>query len=179
MPKQAEGNGSRNGHDPDKDPEPVGRRVAVFEKGRKALELHLAGMPWDAVAEHTGYTDGSGAYKAAMSVLRQAARPVAEETRELEVRRLDRLLYAVWPDALRGDHRAVDSALKIMGLRLRLLGLDGVQRIDVTSGDEPIRVDVQGVEVVNNVERFIALIGEVAGGPGAAEDRALPLGDPA
>ena len=65
--------------------------------------------------------------------------------RELEVQRLDAMLYAVWGNVLQGDVGAVNTALKISERRSRLLGLDAPHtlearaRIDVLSWNQAIR----------------------------------------
>ncbi len=43
---------------------------------------------------------------------------------QIQLTRLDRLLNAVWNDALEGDLAAIDRALKIMERQAKLLGLD-------------------------------------------------------
>lgn len=42
----------------------------------------------------------------------------------LEMVRLDRLLAAVWPSAMMGDPKSVDTALKVVQTRLRAAHLD-------------------------------------------------------
>ena len=72
-------------------------------------------------------------------------RPAVSMLRELEVQRLDAMLYAVWNDAQQGDAGAVSTALKISERRSRLLGLDAPHtveartRIDVLSWNQAIR----------------------------------------
>ncbi len=61
----------------------------------------------------------------------EAARMVTDGARSdlltLEVARLDDLQRAVWPAAMSGDTRAVDSALKVIAHRAKLLGLEQAQ----------------------------------------------------
>jgi hypothetical protein len=45
---------------------------------------------------------------------------------QIEIDRLDKLQEAVWDAAISGDVKAVDSVLKIINLRTKLLGLDTV-----------------------------------------------------
>jgi hypothetical protein len=47
----------------------------------------------------------------------------AAQVLELELQRLDRLLMGIWPEAITGDHQAIDRALKIEDMRAKLLGL--------------------------------------------------------
>jgi hypothetical protein len=52
----------------------------------------------------------------------------ADELRRLEAERLDALLEAVWPEAMTGRRSAVESALRIMDRRSKLVGLDAPLR---------------------------------------------------
>ena len=80
-----------------------------------------------------------------MRRLRDMDRPAVSMLRELEVQRLDAMLYAVWDDVLHGDANAVHTALRISERRSRLLGLDAPhsiearRRIDVLSWNQAIR----------------------------------------
>ena len=80
-----------------------------------------------------------------MRRLRDMDRPAVSMLRELEVQRLDAMLYAVWNDVLQGDANAVHTALRISERRSRLLGLDAPHsieartRIDVLSWNQAIR----------------------------------------
>jgi hypothetical protein len=47
-----------------------------------------------------------------------------EEVLNLELARLDALQDAVWDQAMTGDTKAVDSALKVINMRAKLLGLE-------------------------------------------------------
>jgi len=54
----------------------------------------------------------------------------AEYLKEIELQRLDHLLGALWPAAMTGDCRAVDSCLRVCERRSRLLGLDAPAKIE-------------------------------------------------
>jgi hypothetical protein len=91
---------------------------------RKALELRRAGVTYEGIAERVGYQTRNGAHRAVARVLARNPAADVDAVRELETDRLDRLLVAVWPVALKGDAKAVDQVLKIAERRARLLGLD-------------------------------------------------------
>ena len=55
------------------------------------------------------------------------------ELLNLEVTRLDALQAAVWDDAMTGDVRAVEAALKLVQARSKLLGLDTDQSATSTT----------------------------------------------
>ena len=72
-----------------------------------------------------------------MRRLRDMDRPAVSMLRELEVQRLDAMLYAVWDDVLQGDANAVHTALRISERRSRLLGLDAPHSVEART-----RIDV-------------------------------------
>src|SRR5690606_6873787 len=53
--------------------------------------------------------------------------------RDLEGARLERLLLAVWPDALRGDTKAADTALRLIMARVKLYGLALPEKVELTT----------------------------------------------
>ena len=122
-----------------------GRTIEAYEKDQKALELRKEGHSYESISEQLGYSTRSASYKAVMRRLRDMDRPAVSMLRELEVQRLDAMLYAVWNDVLQGDAGAVSTALKISKRRRRLLGLDvphtveARARIDVLSWNQAIR----------------------------------------
>ena len=122
-----------------------GRTIEAYERDQKALELRKEGHSYESISEQLGYSTRSASYKAVMRRLRDMDRPAVSMLRELEVQRLDAMLYAVWNDVLQGDAGAVSTALKISERRSRLLGLDAPHtveartRIDVLSWNQAIR----------------------------------------
>ncbi len=123
----------------------TGRTIEAYEKDQRALELRKEGLTYEEISEQLGYSTPSASYKAVMRRLREADRPAVSMLRELEVQRLDAMLYAVWDDVLQGDANAVNTAIKISERRSRLLGLDAPHsiearaRIDVLSWNQAIR----------------------------------------
>lgn len=96
--------------------------TSVDQKRSRALELHLAGATYDAIAEAVGYAGRSGAYKAVQEALADLGEPAAtSEAAATELARLDAMLTGLWPKARRGDVQAVDRVLKISERRALLL----------------------------------------------------------
>lgn len=122
-------------------------RAASAARHLEALKLRQRGLTYGEIAERIGYANSSVAYKAVMLELKRQMREPAEQVRELEIDRLDRMLLALQPKIDAGDTRAIDTALRIMERRARLLGLDAPQSIDVTSkGDALItRIEIAPV----------------------------------
>lgn len=100
------------------------RRVESKQRVAKAMSLRLAGVTYQAIADACGYNSPQAAHKAVTDALQQAVREPTRELLELELARLDALLFAIWPAARRGVLGAVDRAVRIMERRAKLLGLD-------------------------------------------------------
>lgn len=133
----------------------------LIEKERQVLELRRAGATYDECARAVGYATPQGAYlayhRAIKRTLNQAG---AEEARQTEADRLDRLQRAVWPKALNGEIPAINTVLKLMERRARLLGLDSPMKLqaEVTSYEG-------GTDIDREVARLAALLaGTESGG---------------
>jgi len=95
--------------------------------GRAAYKLRATGMSVFEIAEQLQLTEQ--VVKAGIELtLRAAADAMTDAAREdmlhMELDRLDKLQQALWPDAMQGSTRAVDSILKVMDQRHKLLGLE-------------------------------------------------------
>lgn len=98
--------------------------VELAERRRKAVEMRKAGCSYDEIARALGFSNSGNAYHTVHKALKATYREPAEELRTLELERVDRLMRAIWPRAIKGDVDAIDRVLKVMARRARLLGLD-------------------------------------------------------
>lgn len=91
----------------------------------KVLELRRAGATFDAIAKAVGLANKGSAQKAYKRALERTGGPEMDRdlARVQEIDRLDRLLTAVWPAAMKGDLQAVRQALQISRHRTYVLGL--------------------------------------------------------
>lgn len=114
-----------------------------LDRELKVLELRRAGLTWQRIAVQVGYADHSGAYLAYKRALKRVLQQPAEELRQAEIDRLDRLQLAAWPKAMQGDNSAIATVLRIMERRAKLLGLDMPVKIaqDVTVWDGGDSID--------------------------------------
>lgn len=103
------------------------KALAEYRKAR-AVELRLAGMEYAEIAREVGYANKGTAWKAANGALRERTDQMADEYLETELARLDALQAASWEDAMAGDTTAIHTVLKVMGHRMRLLGLDRIEQ---------------------------------------------------
>jgi hypothetical protein len=134
------------------DPELVDREI-------KVLELRRAGLTWAAIAEQTGYADATGAYAAYKRAIKRVMDEPADDVRKQELDRLDRLQVAVWNRALKGDDKAINTVLRLMERRARLLGLDAAQRIQAEVVTYDGNRDIDG-----EIERIQQIIRSVGNG---------------
>ncbi|MBV6697450.1 hypothetical protein KV557_09970 [Kitasatospora aureofaciens] len=116
---------------------PANRRdahqVQLAERRRDAVRLRIAGKTWQEIADLLGYDSKGGACKDVSRALQKAVTDLAlplEEYRQLELDRLDAMQDALWPKVLDGDTRAIDTALRLMDRRAKLLGLDAPTRTE-------------------------------------------------
>lgn len=103
---------------------PTPRMAQAATQERQALELRKAGVTFQQIAAQLGYRDAAGAHKAVTRALDRVPAMGVEELREVDSERLERLLLAVWQQAISGDLKAIDRALRILDQRARLLGLE-------------------------------------------------------
>lgn len=82
----------------------------------KALSLRKAGATYQQIADQLGYTP-SGAFRAVESALKDELSEAMPSAHRLDESRLNQLLMALYPRALRGEAWAVDRVLKIIDMR--------------------------------------------------------------
>ncbi len=85
----------------------------------RCLELAAAKVPYAKIATEVGYSNASGAYKAAMRALDRIEFSKVDELRKVELVTLDMLQRALMPFALAGDTKAVEKILKIQDRRAK------------------------------------------------------------
>ncbi len=105
----------------------------------RAVALRLQGKTFEAIGQELGVSMQVAHRHVQRALAETAARTAedAEALRTIELRRLEALNDAVWPEALTGDPRAVLCALRIAERRAKLLGLEA-----------PVKVDVDGVTFI-------------------------------
>lgn len=90
------------------------RRTEAEERAARALELHLAGHSYAAIAKAVGYAHKASALKAVRRALADTETTQdMREAAELELRRLDAMLTGLWALARRGEPEAVDRVMRI------------------------------------------------------------------
>jgi orotate phosphoribosyltransferase-like protein len=102
----------------------------------EAYQLRQAGVSWWDIAEQLKISE-QYASNLVQHKIKEAARLVDEGIKKsmltMEIDRLDSLQKAVWNDAMLGDRQAVETALKIIMARAKVLGLDAIPTSTVTN----------------------------------------------
>lgn len=118
---------------------------AVLERREKALDYRTRGWAYRDIAKALGVSLAQ-AYKDVNYELAEAksrARENADELLQLELDRLDMLLKGLEPMARVGNPGAVNSYLKVMERRAKLLGLDAPAKTDITSDGEKLGIVIR------------------------------------
>jgi hypothetical protein len=67
------------------------------------------------------------AYNLVSEGMEQMVEEPAQAVLEMELHRLDEMQAAVYPDAVAGDHSAINSVLRIQERRAKLMGFDTIK----------------------------------------------------
>jgi len=105
----------------------------------------MAGATLQQVADRLGYNSRQAAFKATTSLLERQEREVTAEWRAFHLARLERLLLAVWQDAIDGDDRAGPQALRIVQEIGKTTGVTRSLRVEV--GD-PVRETTEPTQLL-------------------------------
>lgn len=143
------------------------RRREALELRIAGVDLHTIGLRFaaDPAVNSTGtpYPGGYGARRFAQDlppkvesfksmVVMDLERALAERRRDMgdaaaeyldvEIERLERLHFAIWNKALKGDLRAIDRLVKLMDRRSKLLGLDAASKSEITLTDRDLDAEI-------------------------------------
>lgn len=146
---------------------PIGEAEGMEARRTQALALRIAGATYREIAKalavcpQTAYTD----VQTELEALDKLKAERAERLRDLEVERCDKLTMALWPRAQQGDAQAVNSLVRVMDRRAKLLGLDVPQKVDV-NGQVQVIQDAEST-LDSKLARLITAISArgVLGGP--------------
>ena len=129
--------------------------VQVALRKARAVELRIAGMNYDAIARELGLANRGTAWRLVNQAMKERVVERVDEHRELELQRLDALQAAFWGNALAGDPKAATIVLKVIDMRIRLLGLEHAPK-----DTEPKTILIRG----DTSEHFIADLKAINGG---------------
>ncbi|WP_287418137.1 sigma-70 region 4 domain-containing protein [Oceanithermus sp.] len=110
------------------------RTLSARELERQAFALRLQGYTYDQIGERLG-RPRSTVHKAVQRALERRVKEIegqADELRQMELDRIDRLLVALESRISEGDPAAINSANRLMETRIKLLGLNAPEQRDVS-----------------------------------------------
>lgn len=115
---------------------PIGDIETHEDKAYAAYKMRLGGENTQVIAKKLGYPNGRRVMQAINNLIDKAIDVASDDRKreiiELELERLDALQSAAWGMAMTGDLKAIDSVLKVMQHRARLLSL-GEEKDTATS----------------------------------------------
>lgn len=144
------------------------QQAFTADRRKKAIALRMAGVDYQSIADQLGYSDRAAAWIDIDRALKRNLAAEAEQAdllRYVAVQRLDRLQAAVWPKAVKGDTRSVDSALRIITQRCKLEGVEAPTQVALAH-----RLDMEGGLVADALTAALDALGLTQ------EDRMRALG---
>jgi len=104
-----------------------------MDKAQVAYQLMLGGKSHSEIAEILGYAHINDVIRLMTERFHSDAKFMNEMERKellsLEMLRLDALQAAVWPSAMMGDPKSIDSAVRIIATRAKISGLEQVDPV--------------------------------------------------
>lgn len=135
-------------------PETIGSNEENDERDYRVYALRTQGFTYDQIAKEVGFSGPSGAWKAYQRSRQSMIYESAEETRLLELMRLDSIQFAIWPQADKGHIPSITCLLRIMERRAKLLGLDKLETKNRNQWE------INGAEIDAEVQRIINMMNE-------------------
>jgi hypothetical protein len=122
------------------------RTTDTARRDAKAAELRSKGLSYQAIADEMGYASKSSAHDAVQRALKAIVEEPAENLRQLERERLDRMYEAAMGALEANPHSlaAIGTLLKISESRRKLEGLDAPAKVNVSGG---LKVEIVGVDM--------------------------------
>ncbi|MFE3378728.1 hypothetical protein [Streptomyces anulatus] len=136
------------------------KRAEVAERRKNAIQMVLAGLDYETIADRLGYASRGAAHTDVDRALTSNLSDLKKEAgklREVQARRYQRLLAAVWSKALKADTdnlKAVETAAKLVDRIVKLYGLAEPDKLDL---------DMSGVVTA---EDLMEIIRTAPAGPG-------------
>lgn len=133
--------------------------MKTAERRREVIQLRESGATWEAIAnalekrhgleklpsgwdERYAYMD----WKRELEKINRDTRESTENVRQMEVRRIDRMLRGIWQQALGGEgvtwkqqKEAIDRVVRLQKRRAKLEGLDAPEKHEI-KGDLSIEI---------------------------------------
>jgi hypothetical protein len=128
--------GNPNGRPSGKAPKPE-----TIDREQRVVSLRRQGYTWEGISSEVGYSSPSSSREAFLRASRRVLREDLEEVRNLELDRLDFALKSIWTGVEAGDIPAINTMLKIMERRSKMLALDAPKPVFIQQTSPPISVE--------------------------------------
>lgn len=114
----------------------------------KVLQYRRAGLSFQKIGQELGIAQSTAyrLFSLALKETRELATETAEEVKQLELERLDKMLLGCIDGAYRGNLKNIETVLRIQERRAKYLGLDAAGKVDL-SGSGVIVQFVPATEV--------------------------------
>ena len=115
----------------------IGQAEAAAERRQKSLDLRIAGARYRQIGAQLGVSYQT-AYRDVQAALGERAtlqHRKAEQLRELELERCDKMQLGLWPKVRLGDEKAVRALVAVMERRAKLSGLDASTKLEHAGND--------------------------------------------
>lgn len=129
--------------DPNSETQP--KKLTARQREKESLDLRMTGMTYQEIGDALGITR-QGAHAAVVRALEKLESDIgkkAELVRKLELQRLDRLQRASWIEATRGNKDAIANILRIITMRLKLMGLEHPIQVSIEN-----RMHLEIIEII-------------------------------
>ena len=152
------------------------RTILARQREAEVLERLQKGEPFEQIAAAVGFSDASGAWRAATRALNRIPVAAAEELRRIDTLRIEEMYRALLPAIGRGEARAVEAALRVLAHKAKLNGYAAPSKLELTGRDgKPLIPENEKFEQMANrltetdQLAFLALMNKARGGPGRTE----------
>lgn len=116
---------------------PSGRQSQEYLQTRRAaaVEMCKKGESFEDIAKRLDYVNAESAKRDVQIVLAEVLKTPMEESRALDVLRIDSMIAALWGGTQNANPQAVDKAVKLIELRAKLLGTFAPIQVEQVSMD--------------------------------------------
>jgi len=121
------------------------RTEAVQVRAQKALELRIAGGTYRQIAQELGVSH-TVIFENVLWALEERAEErgkLSDQLVQMELERLEKMTLSLWPRVRNGDEKAINTLVRVMDRRAKLLGLDKPVKTDLTTGGESISFTIK------------------------------------
>lgn len=121
---------------------------------KKAFSMRLQGCSLDDIWKVCGFTSADDCLKAIKFFVSKVPKEEHSEQIFLELSRLDEMQMSLWPKVEKGDVKAVDVCLKIQQQRIKILGLEKPQQIQIQHSTNYL-ADPRIIDVIAEMDQEI------------------------